>query len=307
MDALEVTDHRDLESTEPLVSRHWIGLRGRLTQPFWGWLGGWGAVCGALASNQLRWDETLLNLALALLMVELGWGSLWDVAVGSDWPKVLSRRWPPGRPARVLVLPYTRPHSPAGRLTHALSLVTGWWRETLWPTAGPALLGLFASIILTAVLALYLPERLHPLHLILAALGGLALLQRRRGKEPLATHALSRVCLAWLAGHGSISDLDTTSAIVAAAFALSAWGNLRVGAAQRRGIGLLIAGQVAAIAVLLSDRQPLAAGLVILLLLAQVALLPSLHYGGPAAHITVSRRTWPWLMLVMLGVAWALP
>jgi hypothetical protein len=186
-------------------------------------------------------------------------------------------------------------------------LFVGWWRETFWPTAGPALLGLLAALVLASALALFLPERLRPLHMVLAALIGLAMIQRRRGKEPLATHALSRVGLAWLAGHGSFSDLGTASAILALAFALAAWGNLRVSAGQRWGLWLLNGGQVAAIIVLLSAQKPLAAGLSGLLLLGQVALQPSLRYGGPVARTTVGRRAWPWLMLAMLVAAWALP
>jgi hypothetical protein len=141
----------------------------------------------------------------------------------------------------------------------------------------------------------------------LAALLGLALIQRRHGKEPLFIDSLSRVGLAWLAGHGSYSNPSATSALLALAFALAAWGNLRIVSAQRWGPWLLNSGQVFAIVVLLSARQPIPAGLAGMLLLGQVALQPSLGYGELAARTVVSRRTWPWLMLAMLVVAWALP
>ena len=82
---------------------------------------------------------------------------------------------------------------------------------------------------------------------------------------------------------------------------------MRVAAGLRRGLWLLDAGQAAAVALLLVFKQPLAAGVAGLLLFGQVALQPSLRYGGDAAHVAVGKRTWPWLMATMLLAALALP
>ena len=76
-----------------------------------------------------------------------------------------------------------------------------WWREAFWPAAGAALLGLLAALLLVIILTLLLPGGLRPLHAVLAALIGLGLVQRWRGREPLATQALARVGLGWLAAH----------------------------------------------------------------------------------------------------------
>ena len=294
-------------------SGHWIGLRGRLARPFWGWLGGWAVLCGVLASNQLRWEgEALLNLALVLLLVELGWGSLWDLAVGTEWFRPLAEGWPPAQVKPAAALPYTQPQAPGGRLARWLGRLSAWWREGFWPAAGPALLALLAAALLTAVLTLLLPGRLRPLYAALIALVGLGLVQRRRGKDPLATQALVRVGLSWLAGHAVFGHAELASIILALAFSLAAWGNLRVVAALPRGLWLLNAGQVIAIVVLLILKQPLVAGLAGLFLFGQVAMQPSLHYavepgGGMERYTIVSRRTWPWLMAAMLVVALALP
>jgi hypothetical protein len=308
MDKPELAGAVDGDLGTPPAAGTWIGLRGRLARPFWGWLGSWAVVCGALASNGLRWQGgQLLDLVLALLLVELAWGSLWDLAVGTDWFRPLTAGWPPAQPSKLPTLPYTRPGSPSGRLARRLGRLVGWWREAFWPAAGAALLGLLAAAILTAVLALLLPNRLHPLQAALLALTALGVIQRRRGREPLAGQAFVRVGLSWLAGHALFADLGLASWILALSFALAAWGNLRLPAGLRRGLWLLNGGQVIGFAVLVGVQQPLAAGVAGLLLFGQVAMQPSLRYGSPAAPATISTWTWSWMMAAMLVAGWALP
>ena len=296
------------------ATRHWIGLRGYLVRPFWGWLGGWAVLCGALASNQLRWDgEVLLNLGLVLLLVELGWGTLWDLAVGTGWFRPLADDWPPEDFAPAASLPYTLPRSPGGRIARGLGRFAAWWREAFWPAVGPALLGLLAALLLVTILTLLLPEHLGSLSAILVALIGVGIVLRWRGKEPLAAKALVRVGLSWLAAHAVLGEIGTASLVLALAFSLAAWGNLRLAAGLPRSLWLLNAGQVIAIAVFVMLKQPIVAGAAGLLFFGQMAMQPSLRYSVEArpraekVHAVVSRRIWPWLMLLMLLAAWALP
>ena len=290
------------------VAGQWIGLRGRLAPPFWGWIGAGAVLCGALASNSLRWEgEALLALALSVLLTELAWGSLWDLAVGTDWFRPLAEGWPPSQAAPAAALPYTQPRSPGGRLALRLGRWTAWWRVSFWPAAGPALLGLLAALSLTVVLALLLPSRLRPLHAALVALVGLGVVQRRRGRDPLASQALVRVGLSWLAGHAALSEVGAASVVLGLAFSLAAWGLLRLGAGLSQGLWLLNGGQIVGLAVLVGVRQPIAAGIAGLLLFGQVAMQPSLLYGGELARQTIGRRSWPWLVAAMLVAAWALP
>ena len=297
---------REIRIEKP-ATRHWIGLRGYLVRPFWGWLGGWAVLCGALASNQLRWEgEALLNLGLVLLLVELGWGNLWDLAVGTGWFRPLADDWPPESFAPAASLPYTLPRSPGGRIARGLGRFAAWWRGAFWPAAGPALLGLLAAVLLTVILVLLLPKRLRTLNAVLVALIGLGIVHRWRGKEPLAAQALVRVGLSWLAAHAVFAEIETASLVLALAFALAAWGNLRLAAGLPRSLWLLNAGQVIVIAIFVMLKQPIVAGAAGLLLFGQLAMQPSLRYGDAAPSV-VSRRTWPWLMLLMLVAAWALP
>ena len=104
-----------------------------------GVMGVWAVFCGALASNHTGWEgDSLLALAMVVLLAELGWGSFFDLATGTDWfqPSAGDRPppQPPGRPA----LPYTQPDSPGGRILRGGSRARRWWRgprpQEVWVT-----------------------------------------------------------------------------------------------------------------------------------------------------------------------------
>lgn len=291
---------------ETLIFGRLIRLQGRLARPFWGLLGIWAALCGALASHGFGWSgEDLLALALVLLLADLGWGTLWDLMVGIDWFGALCGGWPPRRPAFVPRLPYTQPGSPGWRLWRLARRLVGWWRETFWPAAGAALLGALAAVLLTIALSFVLPASLRRLNAALVVLVGLGAAQRRWGREPLAGEAFAQVGLGWLAGHLAFADMTLNSFLVALGFVIAAWGSLRMVRGQSAALALLNGGQVAVAAVLVAVRQPLLAGAVGALILGQVALQPALHKGADTTQ--VFRRTWPWLMTAMLVGALALP
>jgi hypothetical protein len=285
---------------------HVIGLQGRLARPFWGLMGIWAVLCGALASPHVSWDgRALLILGLALLLADLGWGSLWDQVVGTDWHRILAKRGSSASSAWAPVLPYTRPDSPGGRLFRSFNRVACWWREVLWPSTGPAILGSLAAIALVAVVSLLLPDRVRPLNAGLVVLLGLGMLQRWMGQAPLVGQAFGLVGLSWLAGHAAFSELGWSSVILALCFSAACWGVMRVSEDRPGVLWLLNGGQIVGIALLVALEQPLAAGAMGLLGLAQVALQPSLRSGAEAAR--VMQRTWPWLMAAMLVAALAVP
>ena len=290
----------------PSSSGRLIGFQGYLARPFGGLLGTWAVLCGMAASHRFRWQgEDLLTLALVWLLVEPGWGSLWSLTTGSDWFHRLAAGWPPSQPAAVAALPYSQPQAAAGRLRHWLSRLLGWGRETLWPQAGPSLLGLIGALVLIGALSRLLPTRFRPLQAILAAVIGLGLIQRCRGRAPLAGEAFVLVALTWWAGHLAFAPLNWPSLALALAFALAVWGSLRLEAGLRGGLWLLDGGQVLAAALLIGLKQPLAAGAVGLLLLGQGAWQLTLPQGGEAG--AVARRMRPWLMAAMAVAAWVVP
>jgi hypothetical protein len=276
-----------------------VGLQGRLGRPYWGLMGGWAAICGVLASNQLRWDaQRLLTLALVLILVDLAWGSIWDLATGVDWFRLLAEDWPSSRRDMVLALPYTQPGSLGGRVSLWLGWLVGWWRHVFWPAVGSALLGLLASV---------LPARLRLLNAALVALVGVGLAFRKQGKDFWAGQALVQVGFGWLAGILVISDLHPASLALAMAFALAAWGTSRVGKGLPGGVWLLNGGLAISIAILVAMQQPLAAGLMGLLFFGQVATQISLPHGDGSANVNLRDRIGPWFMAIMLVAALAVP
>jgi hypothetical protein len=239
-------------SAERLIPGRLIGLQGRLAHPFWGVMGIWAVLCGALASNSFRWNGgDLLTLVMAMLLADLAWGSLWDLAAGTDWFRPLAEDWPPAHPAQVAAPPYTQPNSPGGRLFRGLNRLVGWWRESFWPAAGSALLGVLAAVALATVLTLLLPVRLRLLNAVLVALAGLGMARRRRGKFLLAGEAMAQVGLGWLAGHLAFAEMSSLSLVLALAFALAAWGGMRAARELPAGLWLQDGGQAVSALLLL--------------------------------------------------------
>ena len=313
---------------DQVVPGRLVGLQGRLARPFWGVMGIWAAMCGAVASNPIHWTASnLLTLALVLLLVDLAWGSLWDLVVGTDWRRLRAGRRPAqpelfvtGR-VKPVGLPYTQPNSPGGRIFASLGRFADWWRDGLWPEAGPAVLGSLAAVALGVVVSLLLPDRLRVLNAALVALVGLGVIQRWRGRAPLAAQAAVLVGLCWLAGHAAYAQVGRSSLILALAYTLVVWGALRAAQGQRFGLWLLNGGQVLAVALVAALLQPLAAGMMGLLVAGQIALQPALSkVEGPAlssaegpmlGHVSdparILRRAWPWILATMIVAAWAMP
>lgn len=306
MDANNVPDWRGHRSVDQVIPGRLIGIQGRLARPFWGVMGIWAVLCGVLASNRFRWDSNdLLTLALLLFLTDLAWGSLWDLAVGTNWFRLLSERSSPAPGVKLVALPYTRPGSPGGRLFLAMSRLSGWWRTDFWPTAGPVVLGSVTAAILALVLNLVLPDRIHLLNLVFAVVLSLVIALGWWGHGLLVGQALVLVALSWLAGNMAFAELSQPSAILALCFAVAAWGTLQIRTCRTLGPWLQASAQAAALALLVVLGQPLAAGIVGLLLFGQIALQISFRAG--ADHDLLMRRTWPWLMAAMMVAAVAIP
>jgi len=273
-----------------------IRLQARLTNPII-WLGpAWAALCGVVGSNSFDWQgRDWLRLALLILLVDGGWGTLWAAVASTDWVAPLRRwrNWRFGEP--VSTPPYTLPDSAGDRASRWLGQLRAWWRDVLWPTCGPALSAIAVTLPVTAALAALLgPE------LLLLSLGSLAVIQLGLVWE--ASSSAVAVALPWLTGHVAFDSLTPASAGLALAFTLAWVGNQRADSVWRRLVG--VSAQFLAAALLVALRQPLAAGGLCLLLVPQLALLPWLRRGRPASWYL--RHARPWLMAAMLLAAWAL-
>jgi len=285
-----------------------IRLQAHLADPVT-WMGpAWAALCGVAASGSFGWrGDDWLRLALLILLVDGGWGTLWTALGASDWATPLRRwrDWRSGEP--VSTPPYTLPGSPGDRASRWLGQLRAWRRDVLWPACGPALSAICVALPVTAALAALLgPE---PVLLSLAALAvmqlGLAW-EGGRGTVAPGWNSVIGVMLPWLAGHvafGASRGITLLgSAGLALAFAL-AWGAARrADSSWQRALG--IGAQCTAAMLLVALRHPLAAGCLLLLLAPQLALFPWLRRGQPASWYV--RHTQPWLMAAMLIAAWAL-
>ncbi len=273
-----------------------IRLQARLTRPAV-WLGPtWAAICGVVASDGFDWQGAdFLRLALLILLADGGWGTLWAAISATDWATPL-RRWRNyrfGEPAPTP--PYTLPNSPGDRASRWLGQLRAWGHDVLWPACGPAISAIAVALPVTALLGILLGT-----DLLLLSMAALAVMQLSLAWEGCG--ALVTVMFPWLAGHVAFGPPTPASAGLALAFTL-AWGaNRRAGSYWIRTLG--IAAQFVALALLITLRRPLAAGVVALLLAPQLALLPWLRRGQSAPWYV--RHARPWLMATMLIAAWAL-
>ena len=281
-----------------------IRLQARLTHLVT-WLGAaWAALCGVIASGGFGWQgPDWLRLALLILLVDGGWGTLWPAIGGTDWSKPLRRwrNWRFGNP--VSTPPYTLPGSPGDRGSRWMGQLRAWWRNVLWPTCGPAVSAIIVAVPIVALLGALLG-----VEVILLSVAALAAMQLGmaweggRGVIAPGWDAVVAVTLPWLAGHAAFGPLTLRSAVLALALAL-AWGAVwRANLLWGRLMG--IGAQLLAAALLVALHHPLAAGALLVMMAPQLALLPWLRRGLSASCYAQYAR--PWLMAAMLIAAWAL-
>jgi hypothetical protein len=269
------------------------------------WLGPtWATFCGIVASGGFSWQgRDWVRVALLILLVEGGWGTLWAALGGSDWATPLRswRQW--DKNSAIATLPYTLPGAPGAHLNQLLGRLQAWWREVLWPTYGSNILAAVAALPVTALLGALLGPKL-----ILLSVAALAIMQLGvvweggRGVIPPGWDAVITIALPWLAGHLTFGPATLRSAAFALLFAV-AWGKAWH-VASREGRMLAISSQFLAIASLVALHRPVAAGTLFLLLVPQLTLLPWTRSSHPATWYVRYAR--PWLMAAMAVAALAL-
>jgi hypothetical protein len=264
----------------------------------------WATICGVIASGSFDWQgQHWLWLALLILLVDGGWGTLWTALGGTNWATSL-RRWRNWRFGEPFVIPpYTLPGSPGDRASRWLGQLRMWWRDIFWPTCGPAVLAIAIALPVTLVLGIFLGTEV-----VLLSAAALAMMQLGmaweggRGVIAPKWNAIISLSLPWLAGHATFGHITLQSAGLALAFAL-AWGSAwRAHLPWERALG--IGTQLLGAMLLAILHNPLAAGGLLLLLTPQLMLLPWLQRGQSASWYT--QHTRPWLMAAMLIAAWAL-
>jgi hypothetical protein len=304
---VEIEERRDGHPALPLGRL--ITLQVRFAHPL-SWFGPiWAALCGALASGEMALDVAhLLLLVTVLFLIDLALGTVWELALNTDWSSLSSGRDSEQAlsPQTVLMLPYAAQNSPNQRISSWLGRVMTWGRTVLWPGAGTAILGLIVSALMAIVMAAFLGRSLVLLTLAALATATLALLLTyRREGEPLWLRAFFEVGLTWLIGHAAFGPFTWSSLLAGwlytglyqACLALSRNQN-------KRAIVRLNVFQLAIVALLVVIKQPLSAGFAGLLMLPPLSLQPFLGPGETGPWYL--RRSQPFLMLNMLVTALAI-
>jgi hypothetical protein len=278
-------------------------LRDRVTS-LTNWLiPAWAALCGAVASGSVDWQSSFwLRLIQLILLVDVGWGTLWSVLGSTNWtvPLLRWRDWRSGDPmARP---PYALPDSPGDRASRWLGQLRVWGRDVLWPTCGLSLSVITVALVVTGVMASMLGTGLSLLSLAAIALMQLDLAwEGGRGIAAPKWDAVFAVALPWVAGDlvfaGSLSMLSVGLAV---AFAL-AWGSTRQAHVRWRRL-LAVGAQFLVVLGLIVSHNALGAGCLLLLLIPQLMLFPWLRRGLDTTRYT--RYVRPWVMAAMLVAAW---
>lgn len=259
------------------------------------WLGSaWAALCGAVSSGGLEFSgQCLLYLVLTLLLADPLLGNIWSILAATDWaPSPVEDEGSVDLPA----LPYMAPGSLSHRLLTWLNQTLTWWLAAFWPRWGTSLVGLLVTSILALALAALLGRG--PAFLVLISFVLLAsrvlLLGRPVMGGPLLRASLE-IGLAWMIGYTAFYALPASQSRLAVAdwlhqswepsllaglYTLTYYACLTLEERLSRGIALLNATQISAMALLVFVKRPILTGIVGLMLLPQMLLQPLLRRHG---------------------------
>lgn len=255
---------------------------------FWRPAAFWAGVAGALSAGATQNTIDWRALALALLLVDVLWGSVWRLAGGR---RQLLPLHPGVLPRAPIWLPYLQPGSPAARIfsgdhSDVWSLAFHVALPTVLLAAlAAAVLGVEA-LLLTATVAL------------LAILGWIA----RHALEgiPLLLTALIAIGLPWVLVLQQMTPQEFGSnwspLVLAACWVVHYWGEMRMLANSRDvlAMALLATAEIGVCALLILMQAPLWLAIIVLLFLPTWLMVAQ---GAP-----VGRRMQPlWLIALLLS------
>ncbi|MGQ9500525.1 MAG: hypothetical protein ACUVSF_05710 [Anaerolineae bacterium] len=265
-------------------SGHIVQLRVRLCAPIWHIGAGWAALSGTIASGLFQEDSTppLVRAGVVLLIWLLAdpvLGTLWEL--GTTPHGVWTQLWHALRSADdnvpLILLPYTQTDSPAWRVANWLGRQSAWWRTGFWPQNGEA----FITICSLLPVALIIGALLNPAALTLACaavvLAWLAALWCKRASLSMsnyswrmtAANAWGQFGIPWMIGCAASSKPSWLGIMLGMCVTFSYMGLWRQPIWQPA----VLAGQLAALIIVLGMRQVLAAAGISVLLIAQARLL----------------------------------
>jgi hypothetical protein len=190
-----------------------------------------------------------------------------------------------------LALPYLHADSPAGQLISWWFDLRAWGRNTLLPERGAQLGALILGLPVAFALSVALGVEMVLMTLAVLAISQLALfLGPADGRASPLAQATVEVGIPWLSGSVLFGRLDGTILSATLGLVLAYWG-LTLLARGRRGGFHLVSGQLVLVLLLLTLGRLLAATVVGVLLLPQLALLPW-HMAGLDGTTTTRLAQW---------------
>ena len=257
----------------------------------------WAVVCGIVASGGFVWSwRDGLIAALALVLADGAWATLWWGLAGIDWPAVRVSWHAVTIDALSPAWPLTQHGSPAHRTQQWLARFKAWRRAEGDVLALSPLVSALFALILAVLLSAVIGGSALALTLGALALTQVGLIQSWHGRTAHLPRGVLDVGLAWILGHIAFGSLTALSVLSALLFSIAYAGALslaRDGQSARR--WLLAQLGMAVLLVLL--QQPIAALAFIAILTAQgllATVLRSLPFAQAAQF---------WLMLAMLIAA----
>jgi hypothetical protein len=255
----------------------------------------WAVLCGLIASSAFVWNgRDVLIAALAVVIADGAWATLWWGSVDTDWRQLFAN-WnavPVERAESALALR----GSPADRSQHHLARLRVWWRAGGREQAGTPLFSALFALVLGVLLSAVVGWQALALTFAAMALTQLALLLRLHDLAINWLHGFVAIGLTWILGHAAFGELTLLSALSAVAFSFAYAAMLDLvqgGAAAHR----WLLPQIIMGIVLIWLQQPIAALALITLLVTQALLATALH------RLDFARAAQWWLMLAMLVVA----
>jgi hypothetical protein len=255
----------------------------------------WAVVCGIITSSAFVWTgRDVLIAALALVLVDGAWATVWWGLVATDW-RSLFATWDTFDVTRVEAT-WGAVGSSAARSQRGLAQLRLWWQTIGKEHAGSPLLSALFSAVLAFLLSAVIGSAAVGLTLAALALMQIGLLLRVHDRAVNWLHGFVDVGLAWLLGHVAFGQLTLLSALTALIFSFSYAAMLGVAQGATPTRRWLIP-QLIMVMVLVLLQQPIAALALFTMLIAQASLSTVLH------GLDFARTAQIWLMFSMLIAA----
>jgi hypothetical protein len=265
----------------------------------------WATVAGALSSSSVWTYRDLLHVLTVAVLAEAAYGAI-IAAIGWQRERPAPAQKGGGLRDWFPWLPYSTPGSPSGWLARAFASLAEAWRANRWTGPDGVLAQMAVSLLIAGVLSAYLGWTALWALVAIVALGLIHHLlgpaQARSGRWVLAVAA---IFVPWVLAGSLLGSMSQTSIVAALLFTLGRGALLERGRLTPARWASILATvcQLMVVGMLIVQKEPVAAGVLVVLVAAQVLL----QLGPRSAPLSCRlARVQPLATLAMLLAGWAL-